>query len=352
MKKLFVMFTVFALSCSFIGCGAKENDAATTTAQSSEASADKADTEAAENEEATEAVVEAAADETADTENTGLKSGVYQYKYTEEMEGEIITNYNYLALKDDNTGFWSVQDMVPITWDENGITSNDTVFEYTMQGEDVLLKEETGDVLYEYKPNLGVQEFIDNFDNPEYRFSIEGMADVPNSFIEEKLGVTSFESYDEIINSLSEGQAYAFIQLKGYDGDLLVITEYTYNYDDNTKACIEGYIYAMIDGKVRYVSVAYSDGTGRPLAVADGVLYHGTQHEVQGDFFNPEGTGVMLKFAVSEDFTDDGSTFSGFIRETNSFDEANERTDVTEEDYRKLWDDYMSAEVVNFTVVE
>ena len=53
--------------------------------------------------------------------------------------------------------------------------------------------------------------------------------DIPNSFVEEQAGKTEFDSYDELISNMTAGQAYAYGTLTGYEGDVLLITDQTYD---------------------------------------------------------------------------------------------------------------------------
>lgn len=41
--------------------------------------------------------------------------------------------------------------------------------------------------------------------------------------IEEKVHKISFESYDEIISLLEGSEGYAYVNVKGYDGDVLAV---------------------------------------------------------------------------------------------------------------------------------
>lgn len=52
-------------------------------------------------------------------------------------------------------------------------------------------------------------------------------SDIPNSFVEEQAGKTEFDSYDELISNMTAGQAYAYVTLTGYEGDVLLITDQT-----------------------------------------------------------------------------------------------------------------------------
>lgn len=289
---------------------------------------------------------------TPDTEQDMPAAGVYRYVFEEELEGNEVKNYNYLAIKDDNTGVWVAQDKVDISWDSENIKTDSQDIPYEIQDGNILLKEETGETLYEAQAELDLKEFVTYCDDAEYLWSIGPSFDVKNSFVEEQANKTEFESYEEVISYLTSGQAYAYIQIQGYEGDLLAVADTTYEYEPGKNAAMEIYIYAMINNSVQYVTVAWSDGTGRPIAVNDGVLVCATQHDVSGSFFNPDGDGIMTKFYASEEYESGEAHYSGFERETNSFDAENENDDIDEAEYYKLYDFYNAGEPIFFNVVE
>ena len=70
---------------------------------------------------------------------------------------------------------------------------------------------------------------------------------MPSSFVETVAGKTDFASYDEIISYLKKGQGYAYIKLKGYNGDILAITESVYT-DNNENHSTDVSLYGEKDG--------------------------------------------------------------------------------------------------------
>ena len=66
-------------------------------------------------------------------------------------------------------------------------------------------------------------------------------SDIPNSFVEEQAGKTEFDSYDELISNMTAGQAYAYVTLTGYEGDVLLITDQTYD-DNGSTAAMMAYV--------------------------------------------------------------------------------------------------------------
>lgn len=291
-----------------------------------------------------------------DKEDLGVQvtPGVYQYEYTEELEGDEMYCYNYLVLNDDKSGNWIVQDIVPIKWNDSSITYNDEEYDFTMDGSDLVLNEEFGPCKYIYLPDVTAQEFIDNWENPEYMFGLEGMLHVPNSFVEEAAGVTSFSSYEEVIENLKPGQGYAYINMNGYDGDLLAITDGLYDYGEGKMASMDVVVYAKQDDKVVYVTGAYSSGTAYPISISkEGYLMSGGNHEVAADSFAQDTGSVMMMFSVYETFDENGdATYGGFYREKNILMDDETEWDITPERYQELFDVYLNSDMIVFTVVE
>ena len=174
-----------------------------------------------------------------------------------------------------------------------------------------------------------------------------------DDFIKQAAQKETFESYDEVISYLTKGQGYAYIKVKGYDGDVLAVTDYVYKNDDKTNATIQACLYGKVGDKVKNLGYVSTAGTAYPLALgAGGELYACNPHSYEVLVLNPEGTGLMYKDDISESYDPAGNaTYSGFTRETNNADNTVEFTGG-EEEYNKYWENYFNAEVINFTVVE
>lgn len=181
----------------------------------------------------------------------------------------------------------------------------------------------------------------------------EGLPDdIPNSFVEEQSGKTEFDSYDDLISNLTAGQAYAYITLTGYEGDVLLITDQTYD-DKGSTAAMMADIYLENNGKVTYASIVGGSGTAYPVRYADGVLYTAGAHEVSSYFVSEETQGVMVKDYVTESFDENGTaSYTGFLREKNTFDNDEDIDTDSDQIFMEKMEEYGAAAVVDFTVVE
>ena len=173
-----------------------------------------------------------------------------------------------------------------------------------------------------------------------------------DDFVQQAAQKETFESFDEVISYLTEGQGYAYLKVIGHEGDVLAVTDYVYKNDDKTNASIGATLYGEVDGEIRNLGYVGSAGTAYPLAASDGLIYGCNPHSYEVYFFNPEGTGVMLKDNISEIYDEAGNaSYSGITRKTNNFDDTVEFTGG-EAEYNKYWENYFNAEVINFTVVK
>ena len=103
------------------------------------------------NTKANESVPEAETLETQDSQETAEapsimpKAGVYSYSYEEEMDGVNYTFTSYLFLNGDGTGTWSVQDTVPVTYDDKAIsTESSEPAPYELKGDSLFVDEGFG----------------------------------------------------------------------------------------------------------------------------------------------------------------------------------------------------------------
>lgn len=188
------------------------------------------------------------------------------------------------------------------------------------------------------------------------------IGDYPSNAFEERIGKYSFESYDEIIGLLEGDEAYALINVKGYDGQVLLVAESTYDDLLGHMATIDCTPYTMkANGLVTADSILSSGGTATPISIdSDGVIYTVTHVEVGKNCYGENGTEnpalMMLAAVYTDGFDDNGEPTSvgGFLRTKNSlvdddirFIEENE-TDV----FKQLYADYEKTEVISFTVVK
>lgn len=90
----------------------------------------------------------APASEAAQPADMAEVTGAYSYTYEEEMEGETVSTNFYLVLNSDGTGSWLLQDVVPLEWDGEKITSMGIDYTYTVDGDTLTMKDGDYETVY------------------------------------------------------------------------------------------------------------------------------------------------------------------------------------------------------------
>lgn len=186
-----------------------------------------------------------------------------------------------------------------------------------------------------------------------------GDLDYPSNSFEERVGRTSFESYDEIIGLLEGDEAYALVNIKGYDGEVLLVTDYTYDDLLGHIATTECTPYTIkSDGRCTADSILYSGGTATPITIdSQGVVFSVTHLSVEKSCYGENGTedvGIMIMASVYADELDDKGnpkSVSGFVRTKNSvIDDDSKFLEGDEvELFTELYEEYEKTEPVSFT---
>ena len=188
------------------------------------------------------------------------------------------------------------------------------------------------------------------------------IGDYPSNGFEDRVGKTSFESYDEIIGLLEGDEAYALVNVKGYDGEVLLVTDYTYDDLMGHIATTECTPYTIkADGTCSADSIIVSGGTATPIKMdKDGVLMTASHTSVEKDCYGENGTPnsaiMVLATATADELDDNGNpkTVYGFTRTKNSvIDDDSKFFEGNEIDiYNQLFDEYNKAEEISFTRVK
>lgn len=183
----------------------------------------------------------------------------------------------------------------------------------------------------------------------------------PSNDFEDRVGKTSFESYDEIIGLLEGDEAYALVDVKGYDGKVLLVADNTYDDLLGHIATTECTPYTVkSNGECTADSLLFTGGTATPVSLSkDGVFYTATHTSVEKSCYGENGTDdvaiIMMAYVYADELDDNGNakSVSGFTRTKNSvieddsvFLEGNE-TEI----FTKLVKEYEKTEPISFTKV-
>lgn len=185
-----------------------------------------------------------------------------------------------------------------------------------------------------------------------------GVGDYPSNELEVRVNKTSFDSYDEIIGLLEGEEAYALVDIKGYDGKVLLVSEFVYDDLLGHMATTECTPYTVkSDGKVSADSILFTGGTATPIAIdKEGNIYTATHMSIDKHCYGANGTdnnSIMIMTSISAEELDDNGmpkSVSGFTRSNNSVvdDDCVFLTGDEVELWTQLWDEYGKAEPVSF----
>lgn len=188
----------------------------------------------------------------------------------------------------------------------------------------------------------------------------EEWGDYPSNEFESRVGKTSFDSYDEIIGLLEGDEVYAYVDVMGYDGQVLLIADFSYEYEAGVYATTDVTAYTMKNGVCTADTLVTSGGTATPLMIDDqGVILTASHSSVERYCYGENGTGIpammMLSSVYATEFDDNGdpTQVSGFVRTVNSL-VNDDMKDVEADDidtYNQMFDEYCNATVIGFTRV-
>ena len=219
--------------------------------------------------------------------------------------------------------------------------------------DDSVLKE-----MYEAYANAIVINFFQGGAEAEPVGDME-VGDYPSNAFEERVGKTSFTSYDEIIGLLEGDEAYALVDVKGIDGKVLLVATSTFDDLLGHNATTECTPYTLKStGFYTADSLIYSGGSASPVSMdKEGIFYTATHSSVEKQCYGENGTDnpaiMMLASVYVDEFDDDGNpkTVGGFVRTKNSLvDDDNVFLEGGEIDiYNQLFEEYTKTEPIDFT---
>lgn len=83
-----------------------------------------------------------------------------------------------------------------------------------------------------------------------------------------------YTSYGNLIAQLPAGYGHTYLTIDGYDGDVLAVTDYTYQWDNGENASLTAYLYVQNGDTVQYLGSVMTGGTGYPIRCENGILYN------------------------------------------------------------------------------
>lgn len=174
---------------------------------------------------------------------------------------------------------------------------------------------------------------------------------MPSDFLQEREHKESFESEEEVISALQEGEGYTHLKLTGSDAEVLGITEAVAEEDGKITAR-DIAIYVNRDGKYSNAGNAFSAEDGDAIRYADGILILLGEDSYESHFLTSDGDGLMVKDYIYRDDSDGTETYGGFLREANDFDHDEDVPEDGKDIFDSLMKEGEKAPYLEFTVVE
>lgn len=211
----------------------------------------------------------------------------------------------------------------------------------------------------ETKDATDSKEVVEDASSEDAMRDMEDDEDYPNNAFEERVGKTSFESFDEIIGLLEGEEGYAYVDVRGNGEKVLFVA--TYTFDDQlghfaTNECTAYSVHS--DGVCRADSAFTSDGTSSPIKIDNqGMVFSVTHESVDKFCYGNNGSDtpaiMELECIYANEFDDNGNVIKvgGFLRTKNDLtdDDMVEVSEYDIETYNRLFEEYANAEVINFT---
>ncbi len=290
------------------------------------------------------AYVLAVSDHVSATDGTATEASFYAYNGEDKLVnvGLAFGDENHPLRCDDST-LYACTDTeygeMQINADSNGLT-------YTR----CIEKTQSGDSETSYsgfvREAAQKDSTEDNSIETEEQFTalFAGISEVPAiSFTR-----AAYASYDEIIAGLHAGAGYAYINLNGYEGDILATCSSTY--EDNGVNCgTDAILYVENNGKAQLLASIQTGGTAYPVTVDGGILYYNTPRQYAEEDVTTDAQGRYLlndvKYA-SVSYNDKGE--ASF--ETKG---AISQSDISsEDDFHALYEESEGKTPVDFTVIK
>ncbi len=232
--------------------------------------------------------------------------------------------FGQLRISDQDLLFYSKK--IDLTYDEDG---NATVSGYytTDDGQD------------------SISTDIDVTSEDEFYALFDDLEEIP--IINFKLAEQ--DSYDTIISQLGENGGYAYIQLDGYEGDILAVTDLALPLEEDKYEATSVYFYAMDGDKAVLIGDVNTGSTASPVKLsADGTLYAGSSHIYNEAKVRQDDNGnYRLYYAKYVADPDAAGAFTGFAAQ----DADTTDTEATAEEVQALSEAVTDAQPIAFEAV-
>lgn len=152
--------------------------------------------------------------------------------------------------------------------------------------------------------------------------------------------MSKYATFTEIVDSLNPEMAFANATIS--ETDVLLVASGSYDNLDGNQAAIDSAVFMYdSDGAIAYLGDVECGGTAMPIAVLDGNLVVGGNHFIT-KYAITDGELVIAESAY-EEYDESGNATYYYASEGSEYEVVDSDSDLL-----RLYEEYESAEVVNF----
>lgn len=280
-------------------------------------------------------------------------SGYARSRFYEMEYGMIVNEYSSGAMESG----WDIYDIVPNTVNLLPQMSF-KIDEYENEEQPWFISYDEGETW----ENVTEEDFESRRYSDYIRFDFTPLSEVAGAgsaageseadylgIMDDHKQVTSTEGCDTFTQmadkTLADGQGYTNEPVG--DTDVFIVAGSTFGGYDEDAAC-DAELFIYTDDSIEYLGFVQSGGSGTPLALKDGMLYTAGHHYI-GKHTVTAGK-LMTVEEAWETFDADGNATYHYSSDDGG-DYANIDSKEAEKIYSDLWDEYMSADILEFGTV-
>ena len=159
---------------------------------------------------------------------------------------------------------------------------------------------------------------------------------------QKSMDISGCDTFTQIVDRLDKGMGYANTRIG--DTDVLLISEGTYEWDNEVDAAIDAQLFIYGEDGILYLGTVEAGGTAYPLAVKDGYLYVGGNHFMT-KYLVDEGSLIKAEEGYVTYDKDGNDTY--YYETCNAvFEKYDEAT--SKSNYEGLFEEQADAEVISF----
>lgn len=150
--------------------------------------------------------------------------------------------------------------------------------------------------------------------------------------------------YGNIINSLSDEEAYAFLVMDN-DYNVMVTSDMLYDEGEEKQAAIYCDVYYCVAGEAKKTGSIMSAGTAYPLSFSENGIFAASGHSIEKYAISEQDGLLYLEKGVYENFDESGNVSYTSITSM----ENGKEVPSTEKEYQELLNEYSESQIIHFS---